>query len=979
MYNAPYQGVANDLAKYGRYGDSMLVHMNPIEVQMLASLSPTGRLTTNPMTGQQEAFLPFLAPLLGSFLGQAALPTIIPALAGKTALAGAIGSGLATTAVTGDLEQGIMSGITGFGIGSALGASAGAGNEIVKQATTDLATKQAAQTALSEQTTKALTEAQLREAASNAALSTQGTMAANAPMIPGFTDQIAGAPEMLGNIPSITPALQNPNYLSALSAQNVGAQGVTEAQKALATAQANIPVTERLTSPFREPGAFFSNLTEPSSFLPMYVGETGRMAREQELMGRGSMRAYEEEQEKERQKTLGQIGDVYSRIRSAYPGVGYAQGGYVERYFDGGYMEDVARQYADATSSIPVARDVQLSLRGSQFVPPPRASYSALDVGGEGYLPGVADEFQYFREPVFTNPVQPSGPTPGQPGGNLPPGGGGVPGGNVAGGGLDLSNLFSNFGGYGGYSNLTNLLNLYGGGPQGGANTTTSTGGGKPATGGTGTTGGIRDFEYFEPGIRGGMVISKPTTGEEWDRIKSAIGRDPSIPRPGSPIGGTTTGITKGTSEPNPETEIANRFYNDLINSGASTQIARDETRRRFSSFTGPAETTINSNGGGGSVTTGGTTIDANNYQDFTGGGYQDFTGGSDFINQYLQNMQTAAPQQPAPTTPQPAAPAPSQPAMDQFNDLYNLPEFSMRDYMESQREFTGDMGNVPVTPQATQVQPPQAPVYADNVDPNFFNRVPEQAPTIDYDGMNPSIINQQTSQNAFDAAMTKWNQDVENTVSNLMDANPGRSYQEIYSVVTDPKRNMVPKPDPLEYGVSNPIPYQESSYDFNAPLEEFGGDFSNQRSFEDYAFQEGGQIPSTEQMGNDLVQMTVAAIRGEVENADQIIQAFVEQYGPEVFMQLREQVLQDIVPGAQTQGMVEGMGGGQDDMVNGMIGSQRPVAVSPGEYIIPADVVSLAGGGYSGDGASFFDSLVDDIRQKTMGTKEQIRPYRSA
>jgi hypothetical protein len=154
MYNAPYQGVANDLAKYGRYGDSMLVHMNPIEVQMLASLSPTGRLTTNPMTGQQEAFLPFLAPLLGSFLGQAALPTIIPALAGKTALAGAIGSGLATTAVTGDLEQGIMSGITGFGIGSALGASAGAGNEIVKQATTDLATKQAAQTALSEQTTR---------------------------------------------------------------------------------------------------------------------------------------------------------------------------------------------------------------------------------------------------------------------------------------------------------------------------------------------------------------------------------------------------------------------------------------------------------------------------------------------------------------------------------------------------------------------------------------------------------------------------------------------------------------------------------------------------------------------------------------------------------------------------------------------------------------------------------------------------------
>ena len=62
----PYQGVANELAKYGRFGDSQLVHMNPIEVQMLASLSPTGQLTINPVTGQPEAFLPFLAPLLVS-------------------------------------------------------------------------------------------------------------------------------------------------------------------------------------------------------------------------------------------------------------------------------------------------------------------------------------------------------------------------------------------------------------------------------------------------------------------------------------------------------------------------------------------------------------------------------------------------------------------------------------------------------------------------------------------------------------------------------------------------------------------------------------------------------------------------------------------------------------------------------------------------------------------------------------------------
>ena len=66
------EGVADLLANQGRYGDSMLVHMNPVEVQGLASMSPTGSLTVNPQTGQPEAFLPFLAStLLGGIGGSA--------------------------------------------------------------------------------------------------------------------------------------------------------------------------------------------------------------------------------------------------------------------------------------------------------------------------------------------------------------------------------------------------------------------------------------------------------------------------------------------------------------------------------------------------------------------------------------------------------------------------------------------------------------------------------------------------------------------------------------------------------------------------------------------------------------------------------------------------------------------------------------------------------------------------------------------
>ena len=71
---APLQGKAEELASYGRYGDSMLVHMNPIEVEGIASLTPGG-LTTNPVTGQPEAFA-FLIPMLASM----AAPTAFTAL-----------------------------------------------------------------------------------------------------------------------------------------------------------------------------------------------------------------------------------------------------------------------------------------------------------------------------------------------------------------------------------------------------------------------------------------------------------------------------------------------------------------------------------------------------------------------------------------------------------------------------------------------------------------------------------------------------------------------------------------------------------------------------------------------------------------------------------------------------------------------------------------------------------------------------------
>jgi hypothetical protein len=127
-----------NVANQGRYGDSMLLHVNPAEVKGLAQAMP---ITVNPETGQPEAFLPFLAPLLGSMAGTA--------LFGGSALAAGIGAGLATYAQTGGSgSKALLSGLTaGFGtnaLNTGAQSSQLAGN-IATQTAADTASAQIAQ------------------------------------------------------------------------------------------------------------------------------------------------------------------------------------------------------------------------------------------------------------------------------------------------------------------------------------------------------------------------------------------------------------------------------------------------------------------------------------------------------------------------------------------------------------------------------------------------------------------------------------------------------------------------------------------------------------------------------------------------------------------------------------------------------------------------------------------------------------------
>jgi len=112
------QQQTQNVAAQGRFGDSMLLHVNPAEVAGLSQVMP---LTINPETGQPEAFLPMLLPLLGS-IGGTTLAGTLGLTAGKAALLGAIGSGLGTTIATGDVKKGLLSGLTSYGLGQVLNA-----------------------------------------------------------------------------------------------------------------------------------------------------------------------------------------------------------------------------------------------------------------------------------------------------------------------------------------------------------------------------------------------------------------------------------------------------------------------------------------------------------------------------------------------------------------------------------------------------------------------------------------------------------------------------------------------------------------------------------------------------------------------------------------------------------------------------------------------------------------------------------------
>ena len=160
-----------------------------------------------------------------------------------------------------------------------------------------------------------------------------------------------------------------------------------------------------------------------------------------------------------------------------------------------------------------------------------------------------------------------------------------------------------------------------------------------------------------------------------------------------------------------------------------------------------------------------------------------------------------------------------------------------------------------------------------------------------------------------------------------------------------------------------------EASYNFTPSIDPSVAALANIPNLGSMQFNMGGETDL------ELMNKVRDYIEGRSED-DSVVAEFIDKYGAETYSAFRQAVLLENTPSAQlVEGKIQGnnQGGQADDVMADMGG--ETVAVSQGEFIIPADVVSIAGGGDTDSGAAKFYDMMDKIRQKGTGTTAQVKP----
>ena len=954
--NPPMRGIANSMAQHGRYGDSMLVHMNPHEVQGIAALSPTGKLTTNPITGQPEAFLPFLAPLLGSMFGStilgglgsalgstalSGLGAALTSVAGNAALSGAIGSGLATTAVTGDLEKGIMSGITGFGLGKAVEAAGAALNPQIGE--TAAALGDASTVASEAGKNLALTAAETADPIAKAI--EMGAAPATNPLTgelvnQGFspaavTDPLTGA----AMNPALNPsqiAMADPmqKLLDAEGVRNTANAKVANLSEQLSSLRGSQTAGDKILAPFKQPGAFGKKLLEPGVLTPIAIGEGQRAQMQAVEEAEERNRRFKRKREEDYRRNAAIMEDAYDQLDQDYPGYKvardsqYAAAGGITSIDPNNYMDNikglqrlagggVVMQKAmtngdalnmpsfDPTSnfggSIPPwledtglykagAAPRQGALRGTEVISPEELV---------GYRPGFSPEINYFRTPANPDSAnQPPIVTPDHPPNGYPP----------------YDNHPFNYNPIDPNFNLADLLNT----EAGAANIAT-----------------LRDalnIPSFDPTSLQDQIDANrelaSTPSFDPESFKSDIlSNMPSF---------DASGLQERLSA------VENRNIPGFDASGLQSQIDAMRNQPGFDASDLQSQIDAMRNQPGFDASGLQSQIDAMRNQP----GFDD-AALREMIAANTQNISNAPGFDDAALREMIAA---------NTQSIGNAPGFNDADLRAMIAANTQNISNAP----GFDASGLQEQINALRNQPGFdasglqgqIDALRNQ-PGFDASGLQGQINAMRNQPGFDDAALRAMIAANSQQIQNALSAQPGFDNAPSF----DPSR-FNPGFDPSRF---NP-----------------GEGMAEGRLVESELADES-MLETKETNGQLVIERAVMAISGELspEDSESAINMFLDEFGPEAFQFLREKVLQDIVPGAQIEGKISGAGSGMGDEVTGMIGNQQPVAVSPGEYIVPADVVSGIGDGSTDAGAAELDEMLERVRMERTGTTEQPQPMR--
>ena len=138
------------------------------------------------------------------------------------------------------------------------------------------------------------------------------------------------------------------------------------------------------------------------------------------------------------------------------------------------------------------------------------------------------------------------------------------------------------------------------------------------------------------------------------------------------------------------------------------------------------------------------------------------------------------------------------------------------------------------------------------------------------------------------------------------------------------------------------------------------------------FTYAQGGEV----QKPNDkeIISDAVDAIKGTNPDPQRALALFVATYGDEALRDLVGRVRSgEFDDNAQvTEGMVEGVGDGMDDMIPATLEGEQDVVLSDGEFIVPADVVSGLGNGSTDAGAKSLYEMMDRVREMRTGMTEQ-------